>query len=108
MQKQSAFRNGSNGRTLLQASLPRKPHISRLLRVYQDLERTLKSLKANHNSHRTLSFSAKGINIRKLITQLSRSKRRLERKIGNTILLEKQQLKRKIRVFASNLARKSG
>jgi hypothetical protein len=41
--------------------------------------------------------------VRKLIAQLSRSKRRIERKIGNTLLLEKQHLKRKIKTFTSTL-----
>lgn len=72
-----------------------------LVKVYEDLERTLKSLRKTYEEAHLLGNSLSHINVRALITQLSRSKKRLERKIGNTILLEKQQIERKIRSFVS-------
>jgi len=83
--------------------LLKKRKLNELVRVYQDLEKTLKNLKKSaERAETTLGH----INVRKLISQLSRSKRRLERKIGNTILLEKQHLKRRIKVLTSNLSPK--
>ena len=82
-------------------ALLKRRRLHELLRVYQDLEKTLKHLK--QSAERTTETSLAPINVRKLIVQLSRSKRRLERKIGNTILLEKQHLKKRIRTIASNL-----
>ena len=78
----------------------RKPQLSELVRVYEDLEKTLRELKSTYAKHEGVFTQ---INMRKLIDQLSRSKKKLERKIGNTILLEKQQLKRRIRQLTSNL-----
>ena len=74
------------------------PRIHELVKVYQDLERTLRGLKRSYQKLQAVE-SLSAINILKLIYQLSRSKKRLERKIGNTILLEKQQLKRRIRAI---------
>lgn len=75
----------------------KRPKVQDLVRAYQDLERVLKKLKRQQLTRRRI-FSTDGrINIRKLIDQLSYSKKRLERKIGNTILLEKQRIKRSIR-----------
>ncbi len=88
---------------MIYATPPRilkKPHLNELVRVYEDLEKTLRELKATYAKH---DGTFPQINMHKLISQLSRSKRKLERKIGNTILLEKQQLKRKIRQLTSNL-----
>jgi len=82
-------------------SMLKRRRLHELLRVYQDLERTLKHLK--ESAGRTTETSFNSINVRKLIVQLSRSKKRLERKIGNTLLLEKQHLKKRIRNIASNL-----
>ena len=79
-----------------------KATLHELIRVYQDLEKTLRALKAS--AGRNLEGSLKEINVRKLIAQLSRSKRKLERKIGNTLLLEKQHLKRRLKEIASNIA----
>lgn len=76
----------------------RAPRIAELVRVYHDLEKTLTGLKRSYNKIQSCE-SVGAINLMKLIEQLSRSKRRLERKIGNTILLEKQQLKRRIRAI---------
>ena len=75
--------------------------INELIRVYQDLERTLRGLKAS--LEKNTENSLKQINVRALIVSLSRSKRRLERKIGNTLLLEKQHLKKKLRQITANL-----
>ena len=76
--------------------------LDELVRVYHDLERTLLDLR--HTVEKNAESSLKNINVRKLMVQLSRSKRRLERKIGNTLLLEKQHLKKRLRAFASNLS----
>ena len=67
-----------------------------LVRVYEDLEKTLKSLKASSSEKIEGPYA---INLRKLVEQLSRSKKRIERKIGNKILLERQNLKRKMKRF---------
>jgi len=79
----------------------RKRKVNELVRVYQDLEKTLKALRENCERNLGLDSSLRHINVRKLIVQLSRSKKHLERKIGNTILLEKQQFKKRIKAFAS-------
>ncbi len=80
--------------------LLRQPKIHNLVKIYQDLEKTLKSLRQTRGGG---SMNETAINIRKLILQLTISKRRLERKIGNTLLLEKQHLKRRIRAVTSSL-----
>lgn len=68
--------------------------IDELLRVYEDLERTLRSIR------RAGENNVYPINVRKLIDQLSRSKKRIERKIGNKILLKRQNLRRRIKRLA--------
>ena len=78
----------------------KKPQLSELVRVYEDLEKTLRDLKSTYGKH---DGAFPQINVRKLISQLSRSKKKLERKIGNTILLEKQQIKRRIRQLTNNI-----
>lgn len=78
--------------------------INELVRVYHDLEKTLKLLRKNAERNLALESSLRHINVRKLIAQLSRSKRRIERKIGNTLLLEKQHLKRRIRELTDSLS----
>ena len=74
--------------------------LGELIRIYQDLEQTLQGLRSRALPNET---RLRTINLRKLIIQLARSKRRLERKIGNTILLEKQHLKDRLRVLTSGL-----
>jgi hypothetical protein len=81
--------------------------INELVRVYHDLEKTLKQLRQTAEKNLALESSLRHINVRKLITQLSRSKRRIERKIGNTLLLEKQHLKRRLQELTSNLSHRS-
>jgi hypothetical protein len=66
-----------------------------LIRVYQDLELTLRDLKRASDKPRAVC-GIQYIDVRSLIRQLSRSKTRLERKIGNTLLLETDQIKRRI------------
>lgn len=83
-----------------------KGKIDDLIRVYHDLEKTLKHLKENAERNLAIESSLRQINVRKLILQLSRSKRRIERKIGNTLLLEKQHLKRRLKALATNLGQK--
>lgn len=87
-------------------ALLKKQKIEDLLKVYQDLERTLKGLKATAERHAFVESSLRYINIQKLIHQLSRSKRKLERKISNTLLIEKEQLKTRIQEMASSLSQK--
>ena len=77
--------------------------LNELLRVYEDLENNLKVLK--RTVKRNSDPSLLNINVKKLIGQLSRSKRRLERKIGNTLLLEKQYLKKRIGNITSSILR---
>ena len=74
------------------------------MRVYTDLEKTIKGLKAT--SRREAECALLHIDVKKLIQQLSRSKKRLERKIGNTLLLEKQHLKRRLGSFAATITHK--
>jgi len=69
-----------------------------LVRVYEDLEKTLKHLRESAGE-----ASAYPINVRKLVEQLSHSKKRLERKIGNKILLERQNIRRRIKRFADSI-----
>lgn len=79
----------------------KRPGISELVKAYEDLEKTLRVLKANCERNFVGESSLRHINVRKLITQLSRSKKKLERKIGNTILLEKQSLKKRVRALTA-------
>lgn len=69
-----------------------------LVRVYQDLERTLRELKSVAGSRASVS-ALKHIDVRHLIDRLSQSKKRLERKIGNTLVLETDHMKRRIHRF---------
>jgi hypothetical protein len=82
----------------------RNRKIDELLRVYHDVERTLKQLKKNAERNLAFDSSPHHINVRKLIAQLSRTKRRIERKIGNTLLLEKQHLKRRLKELTAGLS----
>lgn len=63
-----------------------------LLRVYQDLERTLAAWKVVAEKKSTL----KHINVSDVINRLKKRKKMLERKLGNKLLLEKHQLQLKI------------
>ncbi len=72
-----------------------------LIRVYQDLEHTLQGLR--RSVEKNAEHSLRNINVRKLMVQLARSKRRLERKIGNTLLIEKQHLKKRLHAITSTL-----
>jgi hypothetical protein len=81
------------------------PALAELVRVYEDLEKTLSELKRTCERAMGAETSLSYINVKKLIGQLMRTKRKLERKIGNTILLERQQLKRRIRSISSLASR---
>ena len=72
--------------------LEKKRRLSELWLAYRDLDQTLVALRARAR----LPHALAPINVRKLIRQLARSKRQLERKIGNTLLIEKDHLKRRI------------
>ncbi len=76
--------------------------LSDLFKVYHDLEKTLTQLRkqAEKRLHRDMP-----IDVKKLIRQLNRSKQRLERKIGNTILLEKQEMRRRFDGVVTTLKR---
>lgn len=75
-----------------------------LVRVYEDLEKTIRFLRKKQANGAHLSASLESIDVKKLLAQLARSKKKIERKISNTILLEKQHLKRRIRAIAANLS----
>ena len=83
--------------------LLKRQGVLELVRAYEDLEKTLKGLKKTYGNAHMLESSIHSINVKKLIDQLSRSKKKLERKIGNTLLLEKQQWEKKFRAMTSNL-----
>ena len=74
--------------------------LDELVKVYEDLEKTLRGLK------RTVKLSGSNpmmqINLRKLISQLSKSKRQIERKIGNTLMHERAHLLQRIGRFKDN------
>ncbi len=103
-QAKSSFLKKVYGNSALALKTARDGKIDDLLRVYHDLEKTLRSLKANYDQN---AGNLNYINMKKLIAQLSRTKRKLERKIGNTVLLEKQNFKKKIKAIASNLSHKN-
>jgi hypothetical protein len=79
-------------------TIERKRKLLELVRVYQDLERTLRELKLVAGSRPRIS-PLKHIDVSHLIDRLSQSKRRLRRKIGNTLVLETDQMKRRITRF---------
>lgn len=87
--KLKATRKVSSGRLNIKLAQPGK-RLSELVSVYEDLERTLRRLKTNalQNSGNSLMQ----INVRKLIEQLSKSKRKIERKISSTLLNERTQI----------------
>ena len=65
--------------------------LTELIRVYQDLERTLRGLKANAQR----SVATESINMKKLIERLSRSKRQLEKKISEALTTEKAAIRKR-------------
>lgn len=67
--------------------------ISELLRVYEDLEKTLRGLRTA--AEKVGHDSIMSINVRKLILQLSKSKRKIEQKIGSSLVYEKEYLKKR-------------
>jgi len=82
------FREKTSSRS---AMILKNTKLNELIRVYQDLERTLRALKANAER----SVAAESINIGKLIERLSRSKRKLEKKIGEALNAEKAQIRKR-------------
>lgn len=82
-----------------------KARLEQLWRAYEDLERVMAALK----KRRALlgEVSLRSIDVTKLLDQLARSKRRLERKIGNTLLLEKEHLQKKLHHLASGWNRRN-
>lgn len=67
--------------------------VNELLRVYEDLEKTLKGLRAAAGADNSIH----NINLKRLVKQLSASKRKLERKISSTLLMERQQWQTRLR-----------
>jgi len=79
--------------------LLKSPRVLELVAAYRDLERTLRELRRSRPDGQ-LAW----IDMPKLIERLSHSKRRLERKISNTLLLETQQIKTKLRRLAQGIS----
>ncbi len=77
--------------------------LSDLMRVYEDLEDTLKGLR--QMARKSSSMPLTQINLQKLITQMSKNKKRLERKIATTFLLETTYLKKRFGGIASKVGR---
>lgn len=106
MKKRGASKNGSkirfeSGRIYLRIPEPGKKLIE-LVSVYEDLERTLKKLKTKPLLHGDNSLMQ--INIQKLITQLSKSKRNIEKKISHTVLTERIQIQHQINKWAPKIS----
>ncbi len=78
--------------------------LGELVSVYEDLERTLKRIKTTSLLHGGNSLMQ--INIQKLISQLSKSKRKIERKISHTLLNERTQIRYQFDKWAPKLGRK--
>jgi hypothetical protein len=74
----------------------KKQYVKNLISTYKDLEITLIELKKIYKEKISNDKNLQNINLKKLILQLSASKKRLERKIYNTLLLEKQHFKEKL------------
>jgi len=55
--------------------------LNELLRVYHDLEKTIKGLRSTAEKHMAHDSCLSHINLKKLISQLSRSKKKIERKL---------------------------
>lgn len=70
----------------------KKNSLRDLLRVYRDLESTLAALKTVADSNSTF----RQIDVRNAIQKITQRKQVLERKIGNMLLLEKHNIKRKV------------
>lgn len=79
-------------------ALLKRPKLNELIRLYSDLEKTLRGLSKSAEQ----AVVAESIHVGKLIQKLSYSKKRLERKIGNVLLLEKENLQRKVHQFLKN------
>lgn len=101
--KKRAKVKSSSGKLYLRLAQPGKK-LSELVSVYEDLERTLKRLKTNALLQRENSLMQ--INIQKLITQLSKSKRKIERKISHTLLIERSQIRHQLDKWAPGLGRR--
>jgi hypothetical protein len=101
--KSKAYRKVSSGRLNIKLAQPGK-RLSELVSVYEDLERTLRRLKTS--ALQTSGNSLMQINVRKLIVQLSKSKRKIERKISSTLLSERAQIVHKLDQWTPRLGSK--
>jgi len=88
------------GKLYLRLAQPGK-RLGELISVYEDLEKTLKNLKSSSLLHGHNSVMQ--INLHKLISQLSRSKRKIERKISHTLLHERDQIRHQWEKWAPQL-----
>ena len=98
---------GKMNKEILFAKIPvsgllHRRKVKELIRLYTDVEKTLRGLQKNYLQRTTDSVLPR-INVRKLVVQLAHSKKRIERKLGNTLLLEKQILRRKLKSLKANL-----
>lgn len=78
--------------------------LSELLGVYDDLEQTLKRLRAR--SLLQVENSLMQINVKELINQLSKSKRTIERKITEALINDRSPLAHRIDKWAPRLGSK--
>ena len=105
MKKRVALKKGAKsaskaGKLYLRLAQPGK-RLGELISVYEDLEKTLKNLRSTALSHG--QNSAMQINLHKLISQLSKSKRKIERKISHTLLHERDQIRHQLEKWAPRL-----
>ncbi len=78
----------------------RQPNrLNNLVRVYHDLESTLRGLTVTRASVEWVDRGFQQINVSKLVSQLSKSKRKIERKIRKGLQLEKALLRQRLRTF---------
>jgi len=93
------------GKIYLRLAQPGK-RLGELISVYEDLEKTLKNLRSTALSHG--QNSAMQINLHKLVSQLSKSKRKIERKISHTLLHERDQIRHQLEKWAPRLSNGRG
>ncbi|MBM4304185.1 MAG: hypothetical protein FJ112_07645 [Deltaproteobacteria bacterium] len=99
--KNRQFKSFSNGIKIKVAQPAKK--LNELVTVYEDLENTIKRLRTS--AILCGSKSLKQINVHKLIAQLSKSKRKIERKISSTLVHEKAQLSYRLGNWAPKLSK---
>lgn len=78
----------------------KKNRLDNLVRVYQDLDVTLRGLTVTRVGVAWVDRNIHQINVLKLVGQLSKSKRKLERKIKKGLKSERAQLRQRLKAFA--------